>query len=140
MKKNQKVLKDSIKEELGIKLKPDGTINISKNNSELIEKIKDNPNLAYNSETYMNIKYSLKPTEEMNLLERSHLILKDREEREESRIKEILSKKIGEKSKSLFKNISSIGKIDFILGKAKFGMEIDGVRPKIIKDHNIEIM
>lgn len=140
IKKNQKVLKDSIKEELGIKLKPDGTINISKNNSELIEKIKDNPNLAYNSETYMNIKYSLKPTEEMNLLERSHLILKDREEREESRIKEILSKKIGEKSKSLFKNISSIGKIDFILGKAKFGMEIDGVRPKIIKDHSIKIV
>lgn len=140
IKKNQKVLKDSIKEELGIKLKPDGTINISKNNSELIEKIKDNPNLAYNSETYMNIKYSLKPTEEMNLLERSHLILKDREEREESRIKEILSKKIGEKSKSLFKNISSIGKIDFILGKAKFGMEIDGVRPKIIKDHSINIV
>lgn len=140
IKKNQNSLKDSIKKELDIKLKPDGTINISKNNSELIEKIKNSSNLVYNSETYMNIKYSLKPTEEMNLLERAHLILKDKEEKEEGRIKQILSKKIGEKSKILFKNISSIGKIDFILGKAKFGMEIDGVRPKIIKDHSINIV
>ncbi|HSH34725.1 MutS-related protein, partial [Schnuerera sp.] len=46
----------------------------------------------------------------------------------------------GRKNKILYKNISSIGKIDFVLGKAYFGVKINGVKPKITKDHSINII
>ena len=88
----------------------------------------------------MNIKYSLKPTDKLNLLERRLLILKDKEEKEEHRIKARLSKEIGKNFKILFKNIASIGKIDLILGKAFFALEIDGIKPNIIEEHSITII
>ncbi|CCQ92733.1 MutS domain V protein [[Clostridium] ultunense Esp] len=140
IKREKKNLKEKIQKELDIKLNPDGSIIIPKDRVELIEKLEDYPHLNYISETYMNIKYSLKPTDTINLLERKVLILKDKEEKEEMEIRKYLSKEIGKKSKALYKNISSIGKIDFILGKASFGVEIDGVKPRIIKDHSIALV
>lgn len=76
----------------------------------------------------------------MTLLERQYLILKDKEEREEYRIKQNLSKQVGKYSKELFKNMASIGKMDFILGKAVFAIKIDGAKPKITRKHRIKIV
>ncbi len=64
-----------------------------------IEKLEKHPSLNYISETYMNIKYCLKPSNEIDLLERQILILKEKEEREELKIREYLSKEIGKYSK-----------------------------------------
>lgn len=140
IKKEKKNLKESIEKQLNIKLRPDGTVVVSKEDIELIEKLENHPNLIYVSETYMNIKYNLKLTNEINLLERHLLILKEKEEKEELKIKEFLSKEIGKNSKKLFKNMASIGKIDLILGKAKLGLEIDGVKPEITHNHYIKIL
>ncbi len=82
--------------------------------------MEDHPHLNYLSESYINVKYSLKPTDNMNLLERKILILKDKEEKEETKIRQSLSKEIGKKSKDLYNNIASIGKLDFLLAKARF--------------------
>lgn len=140
IKKEKKSLKEKVREELRLNLNPDGSIIIPKERTELIEKLENYPYLNYVSETYMNIKYTLKSTDSINLLERKVLILKDKEEKEEMRIRKNLSKEIGKKSKILYKNISSIGKMDFILGKASFGVEINGVKPNIIEDHSITII
>lgn len=140
IKKEKKKLKESIEKQLNIKLRPDGTVIASKEDIELIEKLENHPNLIYVSETYMNIKYNLKLTNEINLLERHLLILKEKEEKEELKIKEFLSKEIGKNSKKLFKNMASIGKIDLTLGKAKLGLEIDGVKPEITHNHYIKIL
>lgn len=140
IKREKKRLKEEVEEELNIKLRPDGSILLSKDERELIEKIEEHPNLTYVSETYMNIKYSIKPRDNMTLLERQYLILKDKEEREEYNIKQNLSKQIGKYSKELLKNMASIGKMDFILSKGAFAIEIDGVKPKITKEHSIKIV
>lgn len=140
IKREKRHLKKGIEEELNIKLRPDGTIILPKDDKKLIEKIENHPHLAYVSETYINIKYSIKPTDNMTLLERQYLILKDKEEREEYRIKEKLSQQVGKNAKELFKNIASIGKMDFILGKAVFAIEVDGIKPNIIYDHSIKIV
>ncbi|QQY79912.1 MutS-like protein [Keratinibaculum paraultunense] len=140
IKREKRYLKKRIEEDLNIKLRPDGTIILPKDDKKLIEKIENHPHLAYVSETYINIKYSIKPTDNMTLLERQYLILKDKEEREEYRIREELSKQVGRRSKDLFRNIASIGKIDFILGKAIFAIEINGIKPNIISDHMIKIV
>ena len=140
IKREKNNLKEKIEKELDIKLNPDGSIIIPKDKGEVIEKLENYPHLNYVSETYMNIRYSLKATDIITLLERKVLILKDKEEKEEMEIRKYLSKEIGKKSKALYKNISSIGKIDFILGKASFGLEIDGIKPHIIKEHSITIV
>ena len=140
IKREKNNLKEKIEKELDIKLNPDGSIIIPKDKGEVIEKLENYPHLNYVSETYMNIRYSLKATDTITLLERKVLILKDKEEKEEMEIRKYLSKEIGKKSKALYKNISSIGKIDFILGKASFGLEIDGIKPHIIKEHSITIV
>ena len=140
IKKEKKALKENIEKELNIKLRPDNTILLSKTDKELIEKLEGDSRINYVSETYMNIKYGLKTSTEISLLERHLNILKDKEEREELKIKEKLSKEIGKHSKELFKNMASIGKIDLILAKAKLALEMKAIKPEILDEHYIKIL
>ena len=140
IKLKKKELKNTIREELNLDLRPDSSVVISKDKKELIEKIQNYSHLTYVSETYMNIKFAIKPTEKMNQLEREVLILKDKEEREELRIRENLSKEIGKRRREIFRNMASIGKLDLILGKAKYALDINGVKPDIVEEHKIEII
>ncbi len=139
LKREKKDIKDKIKEELNIDLRPDSTVVIPKDKKDLLENIKSNSYLTYISETYMNIKFAIKPTEKMAELERELIILKDKEEKEELKIRENLSKEIGKRKKELFRNMASIGKLDLILGKAKYALDIKGIKPEIIEEHRIEI-
>lgn len=135
----KKELKEKIKEELNLDLRPDSSVVISKDNKELIGKIQNKPYLTYVSETYMNMKFAIKPTEKMTGLDREILILKDKEEREELRIREVLSKEIGKRRREIFRNMANIGRLDLLIGKAKYALDINGVKPEIIEEHRIEI-
>lgn len=139
IKKEKKKLKEKIQKDLGVKLRPDGSIMISKENKDSIEQIDNHPYLAYVSETYMNIKFNIKPTEEIASLERNLIYIKEREEEEEYKVREYISKQIANHRKKLFRNMASIGKLDFILGKAQFAIEINGVKPEILKEHYLFI-
>lgn len=139
IKVEKKKLKEKIKTELKLDIRPDGTLVISKEDISTLESIETYPHLSYVSETYMNVKFSIKPTEEISNLERRSFHLKEREEREEFDIREKLSDKIANKRKALFRNMASIGKLDLILGKAKYAININGVRPEISKEHHINI-
>lgn len=139
IKTRKKELRKSIEKELNIKLRPDNTIIISKTNKRIIEKLENHPNLNYVSETYMNIKYSLKITDEISLLERQLLILKEKEEKEELKIREYLSEEIGKYSKQILENMASIGKMDLILGKSKLALKMDATKPRIVDNHIINI-
>lgn len=57
-------------------IRPDGTLVVSKDDIENIKAIENCSHLIYVSESYMNIKFALKPTEEINELERKVSILK----------------------------------------------------------------
>lgn len=140
IKKEKKHLIDKIQQELNLKLNLDGTITIPKDKIELIEKLENYFYLTYISETYMHMKYSLRLTDHINRMERDILILKKEEEKEEVKIKEYLSQEIGKSSKLLFKNIASIGKIDFILAKVVFGIKIGGIIPKVSEEFSITII
>lgn len=139
IKKANTILKDKIKKDLNLKVSPDGSILVSKGEEEVLGKVEDYPYLTYLSETYMHIKYCLKPTDNIIALENKLTILKEKEEREEYKIREKLSKDIGKERKKLFKNIASIGKVDFILGKANLALELKAVKPKILDEHYLYI-
>ncbi|WP_223377387.1 MutS-related protein [Schnuerera sp. xch1] len=87
-----------------------------------------------------DIKYSLKTSDNLNLLKRKVQMLKDKEEKEEMNIRNRLTKEIAKHSKKLWMNIASIGKLDFTLGKAKFAVEIDAIKPSIVNKHLLTII
>lgn len=140
IKQEKKELREKISRELGLRVGPDNTVTIEKTDKELIGKVEEYPILTYNCETYMNIKYSLKSTEGIDCLEKEMEFIKSREENEEFKIRSMLSKEITNHSGSILRNMESIGKIDLIMAKAYMAVNIDGVKPIIKKDHEIEII
>lgn len=134
-----KEIKSSISSELNLNLRPDNTLVISKENKQLIRKIESGTYLTYISETYLNIKFGIKPTESLTRLERELILLKDQEEREETNLREKLSKEIGKRRREVYVNMANIGKLDLILAKAKYAIDINGVKPNIINQHSIKI-
>ncbi|MBV1818904.1 DNA mismatch repair protein MutS [Anaerosalibacter bizertensis] len=139
IKKRKKEIKDKVKEDLNMRFRPDGSIVVPKENQSVLDKIDTNPYLTYVSETYMNVKFTIKSTEEISELERKLSNLKEREEEEEYKVREEISKQIANSRKKLFRNMASIGKLDFILGKAQFAIETDAVKPEIVKEHCLVI-
>lgn len=140
IKSNKNNIMENIKKELGISLRPDSTIGIKKEDKELIHKIEGCNDLRYISETYSHIKFGLKTTEEIKEIEEKILGLKIKEEKEELRIREYLSKEIGKRKKEIFRNMANIGRLDLFLAKGKYALEINGVKPKIMKEHSIKIV
>ena len=140
LKLEKKELREKLEKELGISIKPDGTITVSKDMSELVKKLSSHQYLVYSSETYMSIKYSLKSTPSIDSLEKEIEILKENEEKEEFKIRTNLSKEIASCSEKIFKNMGAIGRLDLMMAKAYMAIKTDGVRPVIVEDHIIDIV
>src|SRR5699024_6428568 len=60
IKLEKKRIKETIKGELGLDLRPDGSLGIPKDDKVLLEKLENSPYLSYISETYMNVKFGIK--------------------------------------------------------------------------------
>ncbi|MFA5577703.1 MAG: DNA mismatch repair protein MutS [Tissierellaceae bacterium] len=139
IRREKKAVKEKIKEELGLNLRPDSSLVVSKDDRELIEKIEASPYLNYVSETYMTVKFAIRPGEGLKTLENQLLLLRDREEREELRIREDLSKEIGKRNRAIYRNMGSIGRLDLLLSKVRFALEVRGVKPEITDRRIIKI-
>lgn len=140
IKIEKKKIKEELEKQLSMKLRPDGSVLVSKNQKELIEKINNCSNLIYSSETYMDIKYILKPTQALNELEGKLASLKEKEEEEEQKIRQYLSEQTGNYYEQITKNIHSIGKLDLTLAKAYTAIETNSIKPTIIHEHKVNIV
>lgn len=136
----KKLIKAQVKEDLNLDLRPDNTVVVARDNKDMLKTIKTYHHLTYVSETYLNIKFTIIPTNEISAAERELDILRDREDKEEMRIREYLSKEVGKKRRQLYRNMLSIGKLDLLLGKTKLAIDLEGVKPKIIKTHTISLV
>ena len=136
----KKEIKEEIKRDLKLDVRPDGSVVIPKTKTQFIDKIKDYPNLAYISETYMNVKFSIRPTDEITTMERQVSSLKEDEEKEELLIRERLSLDIRNKRRELFENISNIGRLDLLIAKARYSIDSEGVKPEIEHHQIVEIV
>ena len=132
-------IKERVQRELNINLRPDNSIMIPKNKKEDLDRLQENQDMIYVSETYMMVKFTIKPTDEIKDLERKLQILENKEDREEERIKVMLTKEVAKRHKDLYKNMVNIGRLDLILAKAKFALDIKGVKPEISNNHHINI-
>ena len=136
----KKEIKEKVKGELGLDIRPDGSVLIAKSDKAMMDRIKDYPHLIYLSESYMNVKFSIRPTDRIAEMERQVDLLKGREESEELYIRERLSVDIKTKRRELFKSISNIGRLDLLIAKARHAIDSEGVRPEIVDEQMVEIV
>ncbi len=135
----KKWIKDKVKEDLGLDLRPDNTVVVNRDNKEMLKTIKAYPYLTYFSETYLNIKFTIVPTDDLARAERTLELLRDKEEREEMRIREDLSKEVGKRRRELYRNMLAVGKLDLVLAKAKLAIDMDATKPVILDEYIISI-
>ena len=133
-------IKEKVKKELDISFRPDNSITISKDKKDLLKTLEDHPYLSYKSETYMNLTFAIKPSDEIISLERQTILLKDKEEKEEQKIREDLSKEINKKRKAIYMNMANIGRLDLLIAKTKYALDIEGVKPEIKEEKGIHII
>lgn len=139
IKKEKKEIKEKLERELSIKIRPDGSILISKNQKDILEKLNNNPYLIYSSETYMDIKFSLKAAPDIYELEKELANIKEREEEEEQKVRQHLSGKIGDLYNCITKAIQKIAKLDLILAEAYMAIDTNSIKPIILQDHKVSI-
>ncbi|NLM06359.1 MAG: DNA mismatch repair protein MutS [Tissierellia bacterium] len=131
-------IKDKILEEFELRVSPDGALHVAKDDPRLDE-IKASDLLNYSKENFRTVEFKLQKSEGQNLIELEIDALKKREEAEEERIREDLSKKIGKCYIDLYKNAFKIGQLDLYIAKFFYRKAIDGVKPSISDEHIIEI-
>lgn len=138
LRKEQKVLKELIKNKYGIALTPKFEVVISKSDTKGIKMINEIPELTRADEDYMSVTFSLVPTEETDALMAKGDELMAQIEDEELKVREWLSKEIAAYEEVLLANCDRIGKLDAALAKALYAKEHNCIMPEIVESHMVE--
>lgn len=137
IKKNQKEL---IAEKYNIKFNIKGELYINKSEKEKFSFLEEDKMLYLSSQTPLSLIYSIKNTDELDILITELENLKSEEEEEELKIAKILSEKIGKRSIKFNNNFKASGKIDLVLAKLREAKATNSTRPEIVKESIIEIV
>lgn len=128
-----------IEEEIGITPKLSGELVISKRNEEILKKARNCSYLSEEVSTLLTVNFKVKKDEKMlSLLEKLE-DAKFREDKEEYRVKEYLSSKIGSYYDDIYDIIERLAGFDFIIAKAKLSNLVGGKRPVIHEKTSIYI-
>jgi len=139
VRREQKVIKQKVEAQYGISLTPKFDYVVSKSNKELVKIIKEIPELTADDEDYLSVTFTLKNTDETDLLIKEMDDLNEKMEDEELKIRETLSEEIFRFSEILIKNCVKIGELDFTLSKAIYAKQHQCVKPEIVTEHVVEI-
>ncbi|PAB56322.1 lysine 5,6-aminomutase reactivase ATPase KamC [Anaeromicrobium sediminis] len=137
--RQNKIIREKIQKDLGIKIRPNGEVSINKNDMDLLGKVDRCPNLAYSSETYMNITYKVKIDSDKDQDLTKINDLKLLEEQEEFNVRKRLSMEIKKYLEFFYDNISAIGKIDLLIAKGYLAIGTNSVKPEIAPDERLYI-
>ncbi|SES85269.1 MutS-related protein [Anaerobranca gottschalkii] len=128
--------KKGIEREFNVLFNIENTLNISKFDKDKVEKLSRCPQLFYHGENYTHVQFKIKEWEESLKLKGELEELKKKIEDEEEKVRKYLTKEFLKSSSKFQGNCKSLGKLDWLLTKANYSREINGVKP-IITDDNI---
>ncbi len=117
-----------------ISLNIQGNLKVNKLEVSLIEELKKNEDIHYYGETYTHIEFKLKDNTTIQQLREQTKILTNQIELEEYQVREKLTQRIKPFSSKILENCRKIGKLDWLLVKATFAKEINGVIPTLIEE------
>ena len=126
----KKAIKEA-EEKLGMPVRSNGEITVSKSQVDLIKKLNDNRMLQALGETYINVTYRVRPSEDMLILMKSIEAMKGEETIEEALILEKLSEQIADRGSEILTVMAAIAEFDLIVAKAYLANSYNGVKPLI---------
>lgn len=118
-------------EELGMPVRSNGEITVSKSQADLVKKLKASGILEPAGETYINITYRVKPGEEMQELMKAIEDLKGEEAIEEANVLETLSSRIAGRGSEILEVMDAVAEFDLLVAKAYLANSYNGVKPVI---------
>jgi len=139
LRKEQKELKDTIKQKYDIELSQKFDITASKANAQQLKVLKEIPELTQISEDYISIVFSLKNTKEMDELLKELKRIAELIEAEELVVREKLSREIGSFARDLLENCEKIGELDIAIAKVVYANYANCTIPEISDDYIFEI-
>lgn len=132
-------MKEEIYQETGLKPKINGEVVVLRENEKQLEKLLDCTKVYQTAENVKQLIFKIKPSKKLKELQEELEDIKLLEEEEEFKIRQMLSKTIGNNADDILKNIENIGKIDFIMGKAVLALQMKATEPEILDDAFIDI-
>lgn len=129
-----------IRTSIGLNLSPLGEVVVNKDDKDKIIFIQSTGYFVYSGESYLNITYKIKATEEWDQLQRQLLILKEQEELEEIEVRRSISREVANVSSEFLQSTETIGRLDLIIAKAEYSIGIDGIKPVILEEPSISII
>lgn len=127
-------------EELGIPVRSNGEITVSKSQSSLLERLRNNTALQALGETYINVTYRVRPDNDMLELMKGIEEMKGEEAIEEALILERLSSEISGRGSEILAVMGAIAEFDLIVAKAYMANGYNGVKPMICDDERLVIV
>lgn len=137
-RKAQKKVKLYLQEKYGLEISPKFECIISKAKVELIDKLKNIPELIVIDQDYVNTTFGIKPSKEVDELVTKMNQIAEKIEDEELKVREELSAKIFCSKDVILKNCNKLGQLDFTMGKVIYAEEHKCIKPEIVEEHIIE--
>lgn len=126
------------KEELGLQT-IEKQIVVSRRNRALLQKLENSPWFTLAEENFANLTFTFRNSEEIIELSREQSILKQKIVKEELVVRKKITSRIAEQTEKLLSALTELAKLDYLLARAVFGHEINGIIPKITEllPHNL---
>ena len=138
IRRQQKKVKEFVKQKYGISLTPKFELVVSKSDQDSIKMIDEISEMTRTDEDYMSVTFSLASTEEVEKLMKDCDVLMSEIEDEELNVREMLSKEISKYKAVLLENCQRIGNLDITLSKALYAEKHNCIMPEIVEEHVLE--
>ena len=136
IRREQKQAREELRKKYGVQLTPKFDIVVAKSHPDF-EMIQSLEELEMTDQDYMSVTLQLKPTEKIYEFVQAAEELNAEIEKEEERVREMLSRKIAEKEAVLLENCEKMGALDLALARAIYAMKHDLTKPEIVEEHVI---
>lgn len=133
-KKTKLYLEDKYK----LEITPKFECVIPKTKTELIETLKDVPELMIKEQDYVNVTFEVRASEDADAFISKVHELNEKIEAVELQVREVLSEKIFAHKEIIEENCEKLGMLDFTMGKAVYAREHRCVAPEIVEEHILE--
>jgi len=126
-------------EELGLPVRSNGEITVSKSQCNVLDRLNNNAALQAVGETYINVTYRVRPDNDMLELTKTIEAMKAEEAAEEALILERLSAEISMRGGEILEAMDTIAEFDLLVAKAYMANGYNGVKPLISEDMRLRI-
>ncbi len=131
MRRSKKTRRESIEKKLGIVIRSNDEITVSKEDKQLIAKIEGSEFFVYGAESYMNLTFRVRYDDEMLESQKRFDELLKIEEQLSTKVREELTQKLKPYVKTLREQTLRVGKLDLALAKLAFFKGFKCTRPVI---------